>query len=348
VRELHFIYPGDLATLTGGYVYDRRIIDGLSRLGWRVTTHSVDASFPEPTQAALQNADQILDTIADGQTVVIDGLALGGMPAQVGDAAARLRVIGLVHHPLALETGLDAVRANRLRDAERQVLRAVRRVIVTSRATARLLAEYDIPSERIAVVEPGTDQAPLARGSGAAECVLLCVGTLTPRKGHAGLLDALAKLRDRPWRLICAGSKTRSPETTAALARQIEVLNIDYRVSLVGDTAGEALDALYDRADVFVLASYLEGYGMALAEAIAHGLPVVGTRVGAAEEIVPPSAGILVPVGDGAALATALDRVISDQALHARLAAGARAARDALPRWQLAAARFAAAVQDVV
>lgn len=345
--QLHFIYPGDLAAPTGGYAYDRRIIDELRALGWQVAAHAVDASFPEPTDVALADAANLLRAIPDARTVVIDGLALGGMPALLGEEAARLRLVALVHHPLAFETGLDTARARRLRDAERQALRHARRVVVTSCATARSLAAYDIPSERIAVVEPGTDPAPLVRASGSRDLALLCVAALTPRKGHAVLVDALAQLCDRPWQLDCVGSMQRSPETAAALARRIDALRLGDRVRLVGEVSERALHAFYDRADVFVLASHVEGYGMALAEAIARGLPVVSTRVGAAEEIAPPTAGVLVPPGDASALAAGLGRLMDDEGYRASLAAGASAARAALPAWSTAASRFAAAVQSV-
>lgn len=349
MRELHFAYPGDLETLTGGYLYDRRIIQGLRARGWRVTSVSLSSSFPHPDALALADARRALAAIPDGMAVVIDGLALGAMPEAVHAEATRLRLIALVHHALAEETGLDAATATRLRDSERRALAAVRHVIVTSPTTGRALAQrYDVPASRISVVEPGTEPAPLARGSQSNMVEMLCVASLTPRKGHAVLLDALGRLRDRPWMLTCAGSATLAPEVSRGLRLQARQAGIGERVRFVGELQPEQLPALYERADLFVLASYLEGYGMALAEALACGLPVVSTRAGAIPDTVPAEAGILVEAGDAMALAGALARVLDDRTLRERLARGARAARERLPTWHSAGERFALAVHDAV
>lgn len=349
MRALHFAVPGDLETLTGGYLYDRRIVAELRAAGWSVTMLPLDPSFPHPDAAAREHARCALAAIPDGATLVLDGLALGALPELAAGQARRLNLVALVHHPLAEETGLDAATAARLRESERRALAAVGRVIATSAATARALAHgYGVAASRIAVVEPGTDPAPLARDSGGGGLSLLCVATLTPRKGHAVLFEALARVAERRWRLVCAGSAERDPATAAALTAQLTRLGIARRVELAGELAPAALDVLYNRADAFVLASYHEGYGMALAEALARALPVVSTTAGAIPDTVPAGAGLLVPPGDTVALAAALARLLDDDSLRTRLAAGARAARDRLPTWSAAAAGFAAALAEEV
>jgi glycosyltransferase involved in cell wall biosynthesis len=201
------------------------------------------------------------------------------------------------------------------------------------------------------VVEPGTAPAALAAGSAGRAAdeplALLCVATLTPRKGHAVLLEALAALRDRRWTLHCVGSTVRDAATTSALRALIAEHGLASRVYLHGELSADALEAMYARADVFVLASWYEGYGMALAEALAHGLPVVSTTGGAIAATVPADAGVLVPPGDAAALRTALARLLDDAGWRAALAAGARAARERLADWPTAVARFAAALDAI-
>jgi glycosyltransferase involved in cell wall biosynthesis len=347
VRALDFVYPGDLATLTGGYRFDRRIIEGLRGRGWRVTCHALDPGFPAPSDDAMRDADAKLRAIPDGRLTVIDGLAYGAMPEVAAAHAERIRLIALVHHPLADETGLAPGAAERLWQSERHALAVARRVIVTSRATARALVRFDVPAARIDVVEPGTDPASLARGSEASGLALLCVGAITPRKGHAVLIDALARVADRPWHLVCVGNLDRSPATAADLRHRIDALGLSTRVTLTGEKAEDAIGPYYDRADVFVLPSFHEGYGMVLAEALARGLPIVSTRAGAIPDTVPQDAGLLVPPGDAAALAGALAALLDDRALRARLAAGARAARDRLPSWDAACSRFADALECV-
>lgn len=344
-----FLIPGDLTTPTGGYRYDRRIIDGLIGLGWRVQAERLDDSFPEPTADALADADRRLATIPDGDPVIIDGLAFG----LLGDVAAiherRLRLIALVHHPLALETGIFAARAEALHMSESRALVAARRVVVTSAATGDVLTrDYGVPKERIRVVEPGTDPAPLAAGSGDSVLNLLCVAATTPRKGHDILLRALSSLADRPWRLDCVGSLSRCARTSIALRRLAERLDLSERVNFSGRVEEHRLDAFYHRADLFVLPTRFEGYGMVLAEALARGLPIVSTRTGPIPEVVPADAGLLVAPDDPAALEVALARVLDDSGLRRRLAAGARSARTRLRGWDAASAAFSCVLEGVL
>ena len=349
MRDLAFLIPGDPDTLTGGYIYDRRIVDGLRGRGWRIAVHPLDGSFPLPDAVALAHARKVFEAIPAGQLVVIDGLAFGGMPDLVSMHAARLRIVALVHHPLALETGLTPAQAGYLKQNEQAALACARLVLVTSPATARtLVADYGVSPDRIAVVEPGTDPAPLSAGSGAGVAGLLCVASLTPRKGHALLFDALYDVRDRPWQLTCAGSLERSPETTTALRARLARLGLEDRVHLVGEVAPEALVQFYMRADLFVLASWLEGYGMVFAEALAHGLPVIGTTAGAIPDTVPPDAGLLVPAGNRPALAAALARFLDDAPTREVLVTGARRARAMLPGWDRSCDRFAVAIERIL
>jgi glycosyltransferase involved in cell wall biosynthesis len=345
--------PGNLDALTGGTIYDRRIIGGLRRKGWRVDPLPLAHGFPWPDAAALDAAASLVAHVPDGTCVVADGLAFGAMPAIVRQHADRLRWVALVHHPLALETGLGASQRQRLFDSERQALAAARGVIVTSRSTARALDDYGVPSARIRVVEPGTRPVARAAGRSAAPrrrgrgVVLLCVAALTPRKGHAVLIDALADLQDRRWTLHCVGSLTRDAATVRDLCTRIAAHGLAQRVQLHGELGNAALQRHYARADAFVLPSYHEGYGMALAEALAHGLPVVSTTAGAIADTVPAGAGVLVPPADVTGLRIVLARLLDEPHWCATLAAGARAAAVHLPDWPQAAARFADAVDQL-
>jgi glycosyltransferase involved in cell wall biosynthesis len=351
VRKLVFVVPGDLSSVTGGYGYDRQMITGLREAGREVDVVALDAGFPYPDAAALAHAARQLTSIPDGAAVVVDGLAFGAMPVLAEQHAARLRWVALVHHPLALETGLTAQQTRVLFDSERRALATARRVIVTSAATSRELTRYDVAAERVHVLTPGTDPAPLAVGSGVDPVrpgmSFLCVATLIPRKGHAVLIEALRNLQDRAWTLHCVGSATRDADTAKALRSAIAKHGLGNRVRLHGEVSAGELQSMYGQADAVVLPSYFEGYGMAQAEALAHGLPVVSTTAGAIPDTVPSSAGVLVPPGDVLALRAALASLLDEPALRARLAAGARAARAVLPTWPQARARFAAALESL-
>ncbi len=342
-----FVAPGSLRQLTGGYLYDAHVADGLRRLGRRVVVKQVSERFPSPTAADLREAERVLASIPDGTVTIVDGLAGGAMPDQIGREASRLRFIALVHHPLAFETGVARGEAGRLFALERRTLHHVHRVVVTSRRTARLLVrEFGVRSKRIACVEPGTDRLPIARGTG--RHALLCVATLTPRKGHVTLIRALARVADLEWRLTCLGSLVRSPETVKQIRREIRKAGLARRISLAGETASPArLRRCYGSADLFVLPTEYEGYGMAVAEAVASGLPVVSTPTGAIPQLVGADAGVLVPPGDVAALAAVLRRVLSDDRVLARMQAAARRRRKTLRSWRRTVTEFNDVIRSV-
>ena len=335
---VQLVVPGPLDQRTGGYIYDRRIAQGLPALGRPVAVHELAGRFPMVDAPAIEAASAALDAMPAGSLAVIDGLAL---PA-FADLRPPRPWVALVHHPLALETGLSVADARALATIERRALAAAARVIVTSPQTRRDLAGYDVDEARVGVVLPGTDPAPLARRSGSAGLAMLCVASLTARKGHLVLLEALATLRELVWQLTCVGSPDRDPATATAIQAAIRRFGLEGRVRLAGEQSEGRLQPFYAAADLLVLASYHEGYGMALAEALARGLPIVATSAGAIPDTVPAAAGILVPPGDPAALAAALVRVLTEPGVRDELAAGARAARLTLPTWADAARTFAA------
>jgi glycosyltransferase involved in cell wall biosynthesis len=347
MRQIAFVVPGRLEMRSGGYAYDRRVVAGLSRRGWRVEVHEVGGAFPFPDRSAREELSAALAAIPDGTLTVVDGLAFGSAPEEVEREAVRVRLVALVHHPLALETGLSPGRAAALDAGERRALRWAHRVIVTSRATAGYLEEMAVPHDRIEVVEPGTDQAPLASGSSDGRTRLLAVGAIVPRKGHEILVEALASLRRSGWMLTCVGSLERDPATARRVRGRVSSAGLDERIKLVGEADEAALAHHYDEADVFVLPAFHEGYGMAVAEALAHGLPVIATPTGGIPDLVGDEAGLIVPAGDRAALAAALSRVVSDSDLRAHLAAGARRVRDRLHGWDEASERMAQILDQV-
>ena len=351
------VVPGALDTLTGGYGYDRRMVEGLRARGWTVDVREIGGDFPHPAEGALDEAGRVLSSLPDDAVAVVDGLAFGAMPAQAEREAERLRLVALVHHPLASESGLDRQAAARLESSERRALATARLVIVTSRATAAGLSGFHVPADRIAVVEPGTDRAPLSRGSGGPSVHLLCVAAIVPRKGHETLVKALAAIPDRNWRLTCVGSVERDRPAAARLRLVIDEDGLADRVLLAGEQGTAEVGAAYESADVFVLPTLHEGYGMAVAEALARGLPVISTPTGAIADLVASAggpedsdtgaAGILVPPGDVQALAAALRLVIGSARVRETLAVSARRVRDRLPTWDDQSARMAEVLSRV-
>lgn len=314
-RTVHFAIPGDLDRLTGGYGYDRALIAHLPALGWEVRHLPLSGGFPGASPVDLAAAGAALAALPDGALVLADGLAFGVMEAVAQAEAARLRIVALVHHPLADETGLAPAEVAHLAASERAALACARAVICTSPSTARrLVAGFAVPPGRLAVAEPGTDAPaePPPRAGGRVR--VLSVGALSSRKGHDVLVSALAGLTALDWQARIVGP-VADPAVAAALAAQIAAAGLDGRVDLVGAVADTGRE--YADADLFALATRYEGYGMAYAEALAHGLPVVGSRTGPVAELVPCDAGRLVLPGDVTALRAALAELIADPAARA-------------------------------
>ena len=331
MTELVFIVPGRLDQLTGGYLYDHKIIDGLRTLGHPIRV----------IELASHNRETALAELSDGTTTVIDGLALLDLEQAVTAHWHRLRLVGLIHHPLAEETGLPRIAAKRLRRLETVMLRRFCGVICPSSKTAVAVESYGIPFDRILVIPPGTAKPrwPLRPRHGPLRS-LLCVASLIPRKGHQVLVAALSRVRNLDWQLLCIGSLDRDPRTAGATRQMISKVGLGDRISLAGEQPPHLVMRAYRAADIFVLSSFHEGYGMAFAEALAHGLPIIATHAGAIPDTVPHEAGLLVPPGNPGALAQALRRMITRPEVASGLAAGSRAAGARLPDWRQAASRW--------
>lgn len=346
--RLAFAIPGDLATPTGGYAYARQVLALLPAHGVRPRVLALPGSFPFPSAQDLATTRAALESVPADEAILADGLAWGACPPAFA-TTIRAPVVALCHHPLGLEAGLSRQQATAFIENESAILAASDRVIATSATTRDTLADLlRVPAGAITVAEPGVERAPLARGGGSPTLSILAVGAVAPRKGYDVLIEALSQLRDLDWRLRIVGALDRSPQTASDLRALIAARGLAERIELTGAASDAQLADFYDRADVFVSASLYEGYGMVLAEAMAHGLPLVSTTGGAAAQTVPDAAALKVAPGDADALAKALRSAIADGDLRARLAAGAREAAKTLPTWESAAKTIADVVRDVL
>ncbi|MDA2804010.1 glycosyltransferase family 4 protein [Nocardiopsis suaedae] len=348
-----FVVPAaaaDPAAPSGGNVYDRRILEELARTGVPVRGVPVDGAWPLPDASGSGRLAAALADLPDGAPVLVDGLVACGVPEVVVPAAARLRLAVLVHLPLADETGTPPGRASVLERGEGAVLRAVDLVVATSGHAARDLARrHGLDPERVCTVEPGTAPAPAAPGSDGASR-LLCVASVTPRKGHDVLVEALAANRARRWVCVCAGPEPAGSAFPRQVRRRIGEHGLTGRVRFTGPLEPPALDRAYAEADLVLQPSRAETFGMAVAEALARGIPVVVGAAGALPATVGRSSdgtvpGLLVPPDDASALGAAIGRWLEDEALRDELRAAARARRAELRTWQSAARDMAGVLE---
>jgi glycosyltransferase involved in cell wall biosynthesis len=331
-RTAWVVLPGgvdDPAAPSGGNLYDRRVCDGLLAR-WEVREIAVPGAWPEPGRSARNALAAALGDVPDGGVVLLDGLVAGGVPEVLAPHAGRLGLVVLVHLALGDETGLDPSAAADLTARERRTLHDAAAVIATSAGAARRLTElYELPADRVHVAAPGVDPAPIAAAS-ADGGRLLCVAAVTPRKGQDLLVEALARCDDLEWTCVCVGALDRAPSFASGLRGG--------RVEFAGTRTGAALDASYAAADLLVLPSRAETYGMVVTEALARGVPVLGAAVDGVPEslgVAPDGSvpGLLVPPGDPAALATAIRDWLTDPELRQRRRASAVARRETLSGW---------------
>ena len=348
MSTVHVVLPAgvdDPARPSGGNVYDRRVCHGLRARGWAVCEHVAPGTWPRPTGAAVAALARRLRGLPAGAVVLVDGLVASAASAALRPEADRLRLVILVHLPLAEAATVD--RIAEVAAEEAAALSAATAVVVTSAwSRDRLVTHYDLSPEIVQVAYPGVDPAPPAPGTPAGG-ELVCVAAVTRSKGHDDMLAALATVADRPWRCTLVGALDRDPGFVADLRTSAVAYGITGRVRFSGPRVGARLSQAYASADALVLASRVETYGMVVTEALARGLPVIGTAAGGVPEALRgpgrgPEPGLLVPVGDRAALASALRRWLDEHDLRTHLRRAAARRRDTLSDWSVTTDQMAA------
>lgn len=341
MQAINFLVPGDIRTLTGGYVYDRALVAALEARGIHVSVK--------------QSSVATIERMHDGALVVIDGLGLADLDEALNVHAQRLQFIALVHHPAGLETGLPESIAAEISTQELSALHAAQSIICTSKWTADQLTHSGLPAQRIHVIEPGVDatiaklrskvlrrDAALAHSEGLR---MLCVATITPRKGHEILVAALDELQQFNWELDCIGSRLRDNKHAAAIENQIACHGLEKRIRFCGEVSRAALAQAYACADLFVLASHFEGFGMVFAEAHAAGLPIVATSGGATEQTLANCSGSVVVSNEShQPLRHALQNLLEHREAWLELTAAANSQSDRIRDWNHVASEFVVAV----
>ena len=335
-----FAVPGDLSAMTGGYLYDRQLLQALRDLGRDVTHVPVPEGFPFPDPLRMGKAIELLAAVPPERVLIVDGLAFGALETSALDQVSA-PLIALVHHPLAHESDMPTAKIRRLHALEQANLKRAAHILVPSPYIKDLLvSSYGVAAGRVTVIRPGrpkTATIPFAKPQKKPP-LILSVGLLHPRKGHDILISALARLANLRWRAVIVGSPWE-PGHDQALVRQINEAELTGRVRLAGQIEQYELDGLYQEAHLFALATRFEGYGIVFDEALSHSLPIVSTTAGAVPGTVPPEAGTLVPPEDADAFAEALRVILSDKKRHAKMAQAAARAGAALPTWADAAAQ---------
>jgi glycosyltransferase involved in cell wall biosynthesis len=342
-RAVRFVVPeaiADPATVSGGNVYDLALRDGLTALGWDVRM------VPAPLGERGMHA--VLSDAPDGALVLVDGLLAGSAPDAFVRGSGRLSLVVLAHMVAASIASADE-RAEAA-ERERRAFDAARYIVATSAWTRdELLSEGVSRPGRVVVARPGTVASSAATGSPSG-ARLLCVGVVAPHKGQDLLLRALAGLDERPeWTCTFAGSVDLDPEFAGTLKELAAASGLADRVHFTGVLSRHELEEEYASTDLLVVPSRAESFGMAAAEALAHGIPVLATRVGGVPEAVSNSgAALLVPPGDPWALRVVLEQWCTDAARRRSLKAEAVQAMAGTRKWSETARIVDVALTDVL
>ncbi|MCK7549996.1 glycosyltransferase [Marinobacter goseongensis] len=351
---LTVLVPGDPDQNTGGYRYVGRVVSALNDSGHRARVVGVDGRFPCPDDTALAAVDEQLAQMADGAVVILDGLTMGGMPEVIERHAERLNLVALVHHPLADETGLEPDQQALFFRSEQRALAAVRGVVATSDYTAARLADFGVPAKRVRVARPGVDALPTDHSGAASDTdgdsatvELLCVAHLSPRKAQLQLVEALAGLARSPWHCTLIGSDQRHAEYAARVTEAVVSLGLQSRITVAGELDSREVEQAYRCADLFVFPSLYEGYGMAIDEALAAGLPVVTSDGGALSRVTGTPGVRTYPADDTDALTGLLSELLGQPERLVALRRDLESASTSVQTWEHTAEAFVQALAEL-
>lgn len=324
-----YLSSDDYARLTGGFVYNSRLVEALSAQAAKLTRLSVPVAFPTIVGAGRERLAANFASLPPGSLLLSDHLHIADLAPLL--RARPFRVASVFHHSRTIEDRANGQPADR--EAERRGFDVCDAVIVTSDATRDyLMSHYAVPSRRIVVAIPGNERSVRSAGPAGGARNILTLGAVIPRKRQDYLLEVAARLRMAGWRWRIVGDLGRDPNYVARLRRRIAEAHLAGAVELLGSVDDPELERLWAESSLLVAASLYEGYGMAVAEALRHGVPVVTTESGAVATWA--SAGVVMAPADNAAgFAALVDGLVGDPAALARLGDEAWRFGASLPGW---------------
>ena len=339
-----FVTVGDSGRKTGGYLYNARVVSGLRKSGFEVEEVVACGASPKEQRTAAPRLGSTFDP-SGFDAVVVDALARIVVFQHLDLWRTARPIMALVHELPGVASGEPGGE----RAYEEPLLRADHLVTVSGHGR-HVLQGLGVSPERIHVVPPGFDGVPANHGSrvkGESPLRVLCVGQWIPRKAILTLVEAWTLSERRGAVLELIGETGVDPEYETRVRAAIEAAP---RGSIVvsGRVDDATLGNAYASADIFVLPSRYEGYGIVYAEALGYGLPIIACDVGPVPELVGRKAAVLIPVNDREALSTALDLLLGEPTLRARMSEAASCRVSHLPRWQDTVTGFENALRAAV
>jgi len=316
---IHFLIPGDINTLTGGYVYDKNIIEGLIKSGYTVNVHQLSNDFPFPSEENLKKCEAIYKSIPNGNPVFIDSLAFGPIHNILLMYQNKNPVIAIIHLPLTKNPNFSRAEREQFFLPEQNALKLANKIVAVSEFTKQIIIDYGIETSKIEVITPGVFKMPKKQSYPDNPEKILCVGSYLPGKGQLLLVRALAKLKHLCWTLNMFGIQNFDLPYVQKIQTEIIAEHLDERIFINPPISGDKLTKAYLNADLFILPSFFENFSMALNDALNYGIPVITTDGGGIPLSVPKNMGIIIPKGNETDLKQTIENVLTDSLLYKNL-----------------------------
>jgi glycosyltransferase involved in cell wall biosynthesis len=350
-RNILFLVSNYEPVKTGGEKYHYEVVEALRDAGYDVRVHT-EQDLPENKRhgTSAWSAYRELFREAHDYPVI---LSTHGMHKRQGPALRYARrklgkrIIALVHHLIhPLKAGISSSVEKYF---ETLYIRQADFAIANSEFTASEISALGFDRQRISIVYPGIGRITPRPSSPNNETLkLLSVGFLEERKGYHVLLEALKDI-ETDFELNIAGDDKINPEYTSLIKKKIDEYELSDKINILGHVNHELLNELKSEADVFVLPTLHEGFGIAALEAAAYGLPVITSAAGAIPEIFADGEdAVLVKPGDPAMLRTAINTLLINEGIRAKLASAGPQNRFAHRTWDNVGSDFVEAVDMIM
>lgn len=326
-----FLQNDSINTLTGGYIYNKYIVDGLLLKNYKVSVISLKGNFPHPTQEDLEKCDKILSNLTGDEFLIIDSLILGAIPDLIPKIKKTIITVGLIHLPISID--ITGVKKPELSYAEKQAMELTNKLVVTSHFTKNILLQSGLTIEKISVIEPGIEDYPVKNSYPEKPYNLLCIANYTRSKNHDLLIKSLNQLKEYSWEMNFYGNTT-DIEYFTEIKSLIKKFGLSNRIFLNGPLEREKISEVYLNSDLFILPSKFETYGMVLTEALAHGIPVITTSSGGIPYTVPSSMGLFAREGTVENFKLLIEKTLTENLTYKYLTATASSFYKQAQKWE--------------
>jgi glycosyltransferase involved in cell wall biosynthesis len=314
--KIHLLYSGDYNALTGGFIYNKRIVEGLKLKGHEIKLHPLPGDFPYPSVDHRNYCMYITQLIPIGEPIIIDSIVFGIIPEILKELSIKNPIIGLIHLLYTVNPNYSIHERESLAISEKESCNYTSAMVATSFFTQQLLLKLRVNRNIISVILPGVDNYPRKTNYAVTPTKLLCVSNYTTGKGYLTLIKALTLLKDKDWEINCYGNQEFDPEYVRQIKSKIDENGLENRIHIHSAIKDKELSDAYLNADLLVHPSNFETYGMVLTEALAHGLPVVASTGGGIKETVPEKMGFFFTPGDANSLKSVLTDLMDNPKIY--------------------------------